>query len=276
MPETVVNCSLCNSSRLNRILLKGRYGITKCSDCGLIFTNPRPTPDETQDLYEESYMANLESVKSTLFKICEKRLSFVERFKKGSKLLDVGSGNGYFLEAARRKGWEVSGTEISEYCIKYCRKEFGISLRPGEIFEWDFPRGYFDVITIWHTLEHVRDPMSYLVEFNRILKDDGLIFILVPNRKFLLNFFKGWAWIARSETREHLFFFSEETIKSMLQKADFKIVHRSIGNIESIRNCSRQYVINAFSLAGRAVYSLFGLNVGESVQIVAEKVVEKD
>jgi len=270
--ETLRNCALCSSPKLKRVFYRAPYGISKCSDCGLIFTDPRPTADETSDLYGENYMANLESVRSILTRICENRLSFVEKFKKGGKLLDIGSGCGYFLEAARKRGWTVFGTEMSDYCIKYSKEEFEISIESGEIFETNFPTSCFDIITMWHTLEHVRAPLDYLLELNRILKNDGLIFILVPNRQFLVNYLKGWSWIAKTEIMEHFYFFSTKTLEAILNKAGFKIVDNSTGNIEYIRNCLRQKAINAFSVVGRAFYFLSGINFAESIQIVARKV----
>jgi 2-polyprenyl-3-methyl-5-hydroxy-6-metoxy-1,4-benzoquinol methylase len=272
VPETLVYCPLCTSPKFKEILHKGKYGLTKCANCSLIFTNPRPTSDEVPDLYGKSYMANLESVRPILLRICENRLSFVEKFKNGGRLLDVGCGNGYFLEPAHRRGWEIFGTETSEYCVNYCKEEFGISIQSGEIFKANFPSDYFDIITIWHTLEHVRNPLDYLLEFNRILKNDGLLFILVPNVRFLLNHLKGWSWIAKSEIMEHLYFFSTDSLEYMLQKSHFKAIYKGIGNIESIRSCFREKVIKVFSVVGRIFYFLSGINVGDSIQVVAKKV----
>ncbi len=146
--------------------------------------------------------------------------------------------------------------------------------KSGEILEANFPGNYFDIITIWHTLEHVRSPMDYLLEFNRILKNDGFLFVLTPNTRFLLNYLKGWKWIARSEIMEHLCFFSNDSLKYMLQKSDFGVIHEGVGNMESIRSCLREKTIKVFSVVGRIFYILFGINVGDSIQVVAKKKVQ--
>jgi 2-polyprenyl-3-methyl-5-hydroxy-6-metoxy-1,4-benzoquinol methylase len=271
MPETLQNCPLCDSVKLEKIYYNGKHGIVKCAECKLIFTNPRATPNEIGDLYGKNYMANLNSVKPLLYKICKKRLAFVENFKSRGRLLDVGCGNGYFLELARKNSWEIFGTEVSPYCISYCKKELELPVKTGEIFKANYADDHFDIITMWHTLEHVKNPMFYLKEFNRILKKGGFIFILVPNVRFLPNFIKGWSWIGRSEILEHLYFFSKETLESMIDKANLQIIHRSIGNIESIRSCFRQKVLNIFSIVGRIIYCLFKVNVAETIQVVAKK-----
>lgn len=271
MPEKLRQCPNCSASKFKSVFYDGQYGIVKCFDCGLIFTNPRATANEIVDLYGDSYMANLDSVRPLLLAICDKRLAFVERYKNSGRMLDVGCGNGYFLSAAERNGWEVYGTEVSSYSIEYCKNKFGIQVQRGEIIDTEYADNYFDVITLWHTFEHVKNPITYLQEFNRILKRDGLIFILVPNEKFLLNYLKGWNWIGKSEILEHLFFFSANTLDAMLVKTGFKAIHRSIGALESIRNCFRQKVTNSFSMVGRLFYFLFKVNVGETIQIVAEK-----
>lgn len=270
MPERV-DCNICGSGKLQQFPGRGKYALTKCLGCGLVFTSPRPTPDEIGDLYGKNYLANLKSVRDSLMKICRKRLRFVERYKKGGRLLDVGAGNGYFLELARSAGWEIYGTESSQYCMDYCNKNFGIALFNCQPEHTPFGDRYFDIVTMWHVIEHLRDPIGSLIEVWRILKDDGLLFLLTPNVKFLLNYIKGLKSMSDIEVSEHLYHFSKKTLVILLEKADFRIINISVGDPESIRQCSRERIRVGFSYLGRAVSAITGLNLADSIRIVTAK-----
>lgn len=270
MPEKV-DCNICASGKLQQFSDRGKYALTKCLGCGLIFTSPRPTPDEIGDLYGKNYLANLKSVSDSLIKISRKRLRFVERYKKGGRLLDIGAGNGYFLELARSAGWEIYGTESSKYCRDYCKKNFGIALLNCQPEHAPFGDRYFDIITMWHVIEHLRNPMGSMIEMWRILKDDGLLFLITPNVKFLLNYIKGLKSMSDIELSEHLYHFSKKTLVIMLKKADFRIVNISVGDIESIRQCYRERIYIGFSYLGRAVSAITGLNLTDSIRIVTAK-----
>lgn len=270
MPEKII-CNICGSIQLKQFPAGRKYGLSKCLRCGLVFTNPRPTQTEIGDLYGKDYLANLESVRDSLMTICRKRLGFVERYKNGGRLLDIGAGNGYFLELARGGRWEIFGTESSEYCIDYCKESFGISLINCQLEHFPFIGGYFDVVTMWHVIEHLKDPMGSLIEVRRILKDCGLLFLLTPNLKFLLNYLKGVKSMSDIELSEHLYHFSEKTLSQMLEKAGFRIIDISVGDPESIRQCYREKLRVGFSYFGRALSTLTGLNLADSIRVVAEK-----
>ncbi len=114
-----------------------------------------------------------------------RRAEIVGRFARSGRLLDIGTGDGKFLQICRERGYEVTGTEVSETGAAYALGQ-GFDVRMGQFIDLDLPGGYFDIVTIWHVLEHVPDPGAVLRKAREVLKPDGLLIVAVPNEE---NFF---------------------------------------------------------------------------------------
>ena len=100
---------------------------------------------------------------------------------KRGRVLEVGCGRGLLLEAFRRRGWDVQGTELTEKAARYAQQVAGVPVEIGQLDEIGFPDSHFDAITMWHVLEHVHDPRVVLAEVSRILKPGGVLLVGVPN-----------------------------------------------------------------------------------------------
>lgn len=194
----------------------------------LLETFPKPDLEELPSYYKsEKYISHTDSSSGFLDKIyqkvksymLDKKLSWIKS-KKGenSRLLDIGAGTGDFLLRAKDKNWKVNGVEPNPKARSLAAKK-GI-----ELFEntAEFPSHSFDVITMWHVLEHVPNLNDQLEELERILKPDGLLVVAVPN-------FKSWDaekykefWAAYDVPR-HLWHFSRNSIKILFQKNGFEV-----------------------------------------------------
>jgi ubiquinone/menaquinone biosynthesis C-methylase UbiE len=143
-------------------------------------------------------------------------------------LLDVGCGNGMFLLGMRQRGWQSFGTEIAPaFHLQDQAAEF---IKKGELKNIDFPDNFFDVITMWHSLEHVNDPLGYLIKARRILKNDGVLVVEVPNfQSWQARFFKK-NWFGLDVPR-HLFHFSPKSITNFLLRAGFKEIRIKRGSL---------------------------------------------
>jgi SAM-dependent methyltransferase len=133
------------------------------------------------------------------------------------RILDVGSGRGLFLLEMSRLGWECHGTERAGFVDSASP---GYRLHRGELVELGFPDAYFDAITIWHVLEHVRDPDATLREASRLLRPGGLIAIAVPNFGSLQRRIFGARWFHLDLPR-HLFHLSRRSLQCLLAKNGF-------------------------------------------------------
>jgi len=121
------------------------------------------------------------------------RLEQVWNVSPKGKLLEVGAGDGNFIELASRAGYAVAATEFSEAAVGNIRERVpGIEVYQGEIEKLELPTESFDVIVVWHSLEHMRFPFRALSAMHRALKSGGSLFIAVPNRNnHLMRFFIG-------------------------------------------------------------------------------------
>ena len=139
----------------------------------------------------------------------------------GGKILDVGCGAGYLLSLFKEMGWETYGVEVSPLAGKIA-KEKGINIYEGELYETGLIDKYFDVIVLNHSLEHMYNPTKLLLEVNKILKDDGILIIGVPNIKSMEAriFKKNWGSI---RAPQHLYHFSESTLNLLLDKCGFNL-----------------------------------------------------
>jgi len=200
----------------------GYHQIVKCQVCGLVYANPREDSEDLisqyQKVVDQTYLEEDVGRRITFQKSLEK----IEQYKSPGRLLDVGCAVGFLLDIASKKGWEVFGIEPSQWARNYAKKNFGLEIFEGTLEEANFSPAYFDVLTFVDVLEHMADPRKNLVEANRILKKGGILYIVTPNiNSFLARMLRRKWWFIR---RAHLYYFSLETMKKMLEKIGFKII----------------------------------------------------
>jgi 2-polyprenyl-3-methyl-5-hydroxy-6-metoxy-1,4-benzoquinol methylase len=227
-------CNLCGGLKTETIEeSRFSYKTVKCIACGLVFVTPQPSRKFLTEAYTEDYFRPwLQDQRKQRSKMWQSRLNTLRRLSKTrGHLLDVGCGDGLFLELARNDGWLVTGTEISSFAMTYGRDQVGLNIMQGDILEIEFPAKEFDAVTMWHVLEHTTRPFETLSKLRRLLKDDGVLIIAVPN---LENKLSQWLyWLIKGKRlhlfdpgdRElHLFHFNSKTIRLALEKAGFRVV----------------------------------------------------
>ncbi|MCX7817400.1 MAG: class I SAM-dependent methyltransferase [Syntrophales bacterium] len=207
---------------------KPPWTVYACTKCGLGILYPQPTEDELKKIYaeeyfEEQYGKQIEPDSQEMKKRLRQeqhRLRFFRSFKRRGHILDIGCGMGYFLLACRNAGYEVTGLDVSEDAARFCQNKLKITVLVGNITKIDLPDKQFDVITMWHTLEHTHDPRGYLKKAHKLLKDDGIIVIDVPNyegtdAKIAKEKWKGW------QLPFHLYHFTPGSILELLRQEGF-------------------------------------------------------
>ncbi|WP_310555307.1 class I SAM-dependent methyltransferase [Flavobacterium sp.] len=195
----------------------------------LLKTYPQPSPVNLPKYYEsEDYISHTDG-KRTLF---EKMYQFIKTHSLNKKLnlinsllpqkgnlLDIGTGTGDFLALAKNAGWKTTGIEPSQ-------KARAISISKGVPFVEnvsDIKKTTFDVITMWHVLEHIPNLEQQISELKRILKPNGTIIIAVPNFKSYDAKHYGTFWAAYDVPR-HLWHFSKTAIEKLFAKQDLKLI----------------------------------------------------
>ncbi len=136
-------------------------------------------------------------------------------------LLDIGSGTGYFLNAMRLKKWVVTGIEKSKQTREYAHKKFGLNIQDAE-YLFEMPDKTKDVATMWHVLEHIEKLNETMSSLHRILKDDGVLIIALPNKKSADALAYQEEWAAYDVPR-HLWHFSPDDFIFFAEKHNFRI-----------------------------------------------------
>lgn len=240
MYERLTKCPLCKSGLfLNHLIAKDHavthesFTICKCTACDLWFTNPRPDKNNISNYYEfEDYISHKDkstNLVNILYKLVrkitiQKKLKWInEKAKIPGRLLDFGCGTGYLLAAAQKKGWESIGLEPNDQASKIASDKFNLNVYK-ELGELEREKK-FDVITLFHVLEHIHDLNKTVKKLLDKLKKRGLIFIAVPNYDSPDSKFYRENWAALDVPR-HLYHFNTKAMESLADKHDLKIVDK--------------------------------------------------
>ena len=211
-----------------------------------------------------------------LFKnIFAKRFNLLQRFlkkRKKGKVLDVGCSNGIFLDLFKNIGWETWGVEVSKSADEASKK--GHKVKKSYFEKTKLPRGYFDLIILNHTLEHMDDPTKVLTKAKRLLKEDGLLFVDVPNAGGLSSRILGEKWPHRLP-EEHKHQFTRKKLKEVFVESGFNVLHwesRS-GFFEYANPFSelkrKRFLLDFLFLPYTFVVTL--LNLGDSMSMIGAK-----
>ena len=215
------SCLLCGGRR-NAVYCRrtGNDCIRKCLQCGLLFVDPQPARERLEEYYRISEPDYIPGYQDQIFKRGQTILSAIHKFKKKGALLDVGCGYGYFMDQAVKNGWKVMGVELSPVAARFAGEHFRLDVFAGSITEAGLKEKYFDMISLQHTLEHIPNPLDFLLTLKGKLKDDGVLAIAVPNARSLMARCAGINWVCLDETT-HLFHYTKSTLRLLLEKTGF-------------------------------------------------------
>jgi SAM-dependent methyltransferase len=233
------DCLLCGSRRWSTVIeaadnTRGGTGlwfaVVQCQDCGLCFTNPRPSLTSIGQFYPSVYRPH----RGPRPQRSRWRLRLPASWRRPRKerhylpwhgqgrLLDFGCGGGSFLARMHRQGWRVLGIDVSEAALERVRNELGLPALHGTFPCPQLETGSFDVVTMWHSLEHVHWPREVLREAYRLLAPGGKLIVAVPNIDSLPFRWFGSAWYGLDLPR-HLTHFAPWTLQLMLEQVGFQV-----------------------------------------------------
>ena len=229
-------CPICQSEKLKKITVetqeadcKKNLTVFECENCRVLFAEDYRK--ERKNIYDDNYAAWRKSEDKIEKEIAHaKIMAFKSQIKeieklinlKNKKIIDIGTGNGYLLEALKNLGCNCYGTEISEYSAEVSSKKFPGKIFEGELKNAEYKNEFFDVIFLTDVLEHLNNPSETISEARRILKSDGLIFIISPNAESITRKIFGKRWFQFKY--EHIFYFNRKSLNYLLQKEGFEII----------------------------------------------------
>lgn len=242
--QMIVSCPICKIKDEKYFLCKvnlvnqTEYDLIECSHCGLIYFNPMPTDEQLQRYYAPDYFNfNRYQDEAKGAQIAKRLMSIGER----GKFLDIGCALGYFIYSIKQHSdWEVYGIEYSEEAVQFAREKLRLDVKQGELQDIGFPDQFFDYIHMNNVLEHVRNPFGLLREARRIIKNDGRLFLSVPNgyndSRNLIHFYQTEYLPAKSPSG-HIYFFQKRTLFTLFNQIGFKIEKKKTGSIKKgLRN----------------------------------------
>ncbi len=238
----------------------GRFTHMKCSACELVFLHPRPTDQEMSRYYPDhvtlvrrdadasfrektrrqvkrfvaedwyGYSSKPHALLRSPSTWLRKGLTMplrpllrqLPRQRPGGRVLDIGCGSGGYLAFLASLGWICHGIEPGPKSRAYAQEVLGLSVQQGPLESCRFPDSFFDVVTMWHVIEHLPDPLGTLHEIRRILNPDGVVMLRTPNVKsWEARIFRG-NWYGLDPPR-HLFVATPGTIRAMLERSGFVV-----------------------------------------------------
>jgi 2-polyprenyl-3-methyl-5-hydroxy-6-metoxy-1,4-benzoquinol methylase len=232
-------CDLCKSDKSSPVIsqpdrFSGKiFAFVKCSNCGLVYLNPRPSQTQLSAYYPQEYEAfdlttneGRLSTQGDIEKISNMQLALVQKFiSTRGRILDIGCATGNFINNAKDKGWEVTGIEFVEQAAETARQRYGLDVKHGSIETVNLQQGYFDVITLWDVLEHLPSPTTALDKCYQLLRPGGIVAFSIPNLDSFDRFLFKQSWIGWDVPR-HLHLFSRTTLEHLLKAAGFDLIDR--------------------------------------------------
>lgn len=229
-----VACRLCGRRDARPYAVKFELALVKCRSCGLVYAQPRLREAEIMKRYspdyfykeylpvfradETSYDLDLVRGHYHLYLQLIAPLAVT-----GRRLLDVGSGAGFFLKAAESAGWDVEGVEVSTAAADYANRVLGVRVRRAKLEDVGFGPDTFDVVTLLDTIEHLGDPDRAMAEIFRIMKPGGRLILNTPDLRSLSRRVLGKSWAVLTPA-EHLQYYTARTLRRTLEKAKFRVV----------------------------------------------------
>lgn len=228
--QCLIPCNLCGSTEAEPIRFKDRHGdglrSVICRRCGLVWTEPRPTPEQVREFYAHEYRLDYKGTYQPKAKHTYRSGKVaVDRFRRlqpvlepGFRVLDVGAGSGEVVYVLRAMGYDASGFEPNEGYARYAAEVLGLPVRQGFWQDAVVAPESQDMVTIFHTVEHLESPFDVMRHARQWLRPQGLLLVEVPNVEAVCQ---------QSHTqfhRGHLYHFNLATMEAMHRRAGYSVV----------------------------------------------------
>jgi len=264
-----VKCYICNSDKIGPYIDIDGYLIKRCMVCGHCITTPVPNNKDLKRLYNDNYFeSHYEKADKGTREFKKQitnnhhRLRLLGRFLANGKILDAGCGKGYFLYACKKR-YDCSGYDVTESNRDYIENELGIKFFCGEIDEIG---SVFDAITLWHSLEHFRDPRGTLKDLLHLLRPDGIVIIEVPVYFGIDGVMQHDQW-TNWDPPFHIHHFSKDSLFRMTEDLGLKILTKKYYMSEYIKSELKRHFF--FKFFARSIARRFE---GGSIAIVCKKI----
>jgi 2-polyprenyl-3-methyl-5-hydroxy-6-metoxy-1,4-benzoquinol methylase len=227
-------CPNCGGTSQEVRFIEQDFRIVRCKDCGLTFLE---NPPENESLYEEYYTAVPDSGReycasssnpllAETYSINEQGLRLLKKIKNSRTILDIGCGLGLFLKSAAEADYSVYGIDVSARALSFAKEESNIQCERKNLDELLVQHRKFDIITLWHVLEHFLDPLAEFKKILMLLNDGGVCIIEVSNLHSIEFMLSRTKWKGGNHPLYHRTFFTSQTLNNMLKSSGFTVTRR--------------------------------------------------
>lgn len=290
MTEVQNTCPLCGSevfqaflTAKDHLLTGESFTISRCNACDFTFTLDVPPPGRIGAYYKsQDYISHSDTAKGLMNRLYHlgrnvmlaKKYRMVRKASLGRSLLDIGSGTGYFPAFMKSKGYNATGVEIDPDARAFAEKNFGLKVYSPEDFLRNNIEGSFDVISLWHVLEHLDDFDAYIETMLDYLNPGGALVIALPNcSSFDARHYKAF-W-AGYDVPRHLWHFTPATMKLLAEKHGLNIDKMKRLPLDPFYNSmlsekyrkNKLYMVSGF-FVGMIAYTESLFNIGKSSSVV--------
>jgi 2-polyprenyl-3-methyl-5-hydroxy-6-metoxy-1,4-benzoquinol methylase len=274
-----IACPLCAATRAKKKHQEGDYVMVRCLQCGFIYQNPRPSEEERLQSYQH-YLpqgtAEIEAWGRMMEPIFTKAADLIEHAMPKGRLLDVGTGYGFFPALMHGRGWKVMGLEASAAGARYGQERWGFPILAQPWEKASFPKKEFNVVTAFYVIEHLPDPLAFLREVHRILQPGGIILLRYPHTTPIKDILS----LMRIENHlyhlpYHLCDFSPASLHRALATTGFARIKTVIGGFTAPPHPTGQWAGIIFGNLAEIVYQVSGgiiILPGVSKTTIARKV----
>ncbi len=253
-------CKICGSSSRDVISAKVRdsneHSVYNCKECAHVQLFPLPEWSENKNFYSQNKQANwvrpvidVEKMRNSLKTDTIRRADFIEKlFTKDQKILELGTGYGFFMEEMLKRGWNIEGSEIGA-----SRREIAENITGKSLFEFDVCveddiilqfLNTFDVVVAFQVFEHVLGPVEFLKGIKKLLKPEGKVIIEIPNRDdHMVELSPGYRNFYFQKA--HVSYFNSSDLEKLLAKSGFNAVETHFIQRYSVENAMSWLIANA-------------------------------
>lgn len=238
MSEIKDHCPLCHSKDLEVWANLDKYPVSKCKSCSFVFTMNIDHAELTKLYQQENYYTeqggsgfHVSESNTNTFDSTNDGYFIKYRLNPAAKLLsdpknirylDIGCSSGHMLQIARKLGWKPKGIEISPVAVEFGKKQ-GLDIEQSTVDDFDFKPNSFDLISMFHVLEHVFHPKEELIKIRKALSPNGFLIIEVPNISSLPSLIRKSSWKGLL-VPYHLWHFNKLTLPKLLDDAGYEVV----------------------------------------------------
>jgi SAM-dependent methyltransferase len=255
-------CLACGAARFSVAAtnLSG-FHLKRCEQCGTAFTDPKPSSEELEVSYSRSYYGPenvkfVSLVEGIVGWITQRRARWIhQKIKPHSRILEIGCGRGLLLGALARLGHECHGSERSSLAAKRAQSTVGIRVYTAPLDSCNLEKSSFDLVILWHDLEHLERPDQTLIQVFQLLGDNGLLVLEVPNLSSLQSQLSGKHWL-HLDIERHLFHFTADGLRKLLKATGFSVVEEGTFSWEQCPFGVLQSLLNSLGLGSNRLYKL--------------------